>query len=114
MSVPAFGTIFIPIVICIFLFRPAYLVSTMVLASIFASASVLDFSVGDSVFGLQPYYFVAILVAIRAVPFLLGYRQRGLDPDVNRLVGSLMRFWKWGMVSAFLFPILFKGVKVID
>lgn len=116
MAVPIFGAIFIPIAIFVFLFRPQYLVSLMVVASVFAGASVLDVSVGDSVFGLQPYYFVAALLAVRAVPFLLGHRHvgRGLDPTVDKIHSSLVHFWLWATVSAFLFPVIFRGVKVID
>ena len=116
MAVPIFGAIFIPIALFVFLFRPQYLLSLMVVGSVFAGASVLDVSVGDSVFGLQPYYFVAALLAIRAVPFLLGHRHVGprLDPAVGKIHSSLIYFWSWATVSAFLFPVIFRGVRVID
>ena len=116
MTVPFFGAIFIPIATFVFLFRPQYMVSLMVVASVFAGASVLDISVGDSVFGLQPYYFAAGLFAVRAIPFLLTRRREEacLDPTVHKLHSSLIRFWIWATISAFLFPVIFRGVRVID
>lgn len=116
MSIPAFGWVFIPIALWVFFVRPQYLLSLMVFASIFGGASVIDLALGDSDFGVQPYYFVGCLVAIRALPVLFRYRSstRDMEPDVRKVVLSLSRFWRWAIASAFLFPILFKGVQVID
>src|SRR5579863_1272829 len=116
ISVPVFGAIFMPVGLCIFLFRPRYLVALMLVSSVFAAASVLDFSVGDSLFGVQPYYFTALLLGIRGLPVLFKYRQLecGSAPGMRRIVGPLVGFWKWATVSAFIFPVIFKGLQVIN
>jgi hypothetical protein len=116
MAIPIFGAMFIPVALFVFFLRPQYLVSLMIVASVFAGASVLDLSLGDSVFGLQPYYFVAALLAVRAVPFLLAHRHAGhcLEPALHRIQTSLVYFWIWATASAFLFPVIFSGVRVID
>jgi len=116
MSIPAFGIIFIPIAFWIFLYRPRYLVPLMLVASVFVASSVVDFSYGDFVIGLQPYYFAAVLLAIRALPALLRYRRLGRRsvPAMGKIVGPLIGFWKWAVVSAFVFPVIFKGIGVIN
>ncbi|HTT23535.1 MAG TPA: hypothetical protein VMG82_31700 [Candidatus Sulfotelmatobacter sp.] len=116
MSISVYGAIFIPIAFWIFLFRPKYLVPLMLVASAFVAAPVLEFSLGDFDLGIKPYYFAAVLLAIRALPVLLKYPllKRGLEPSVSRIVGSFVGFWKWALVSAFVFPVVFKGLQVIN
>lgn len=116
MTISSFGILFIPIALWIFLFLPRYLVPLMVLSSVFSAASVVDFSLGDSVFGIQPFYFAGVLVAIRTAPLLLDFSQLqfSLEPGTLGVVKSLLRFWKWAVLSSFLFPAIFKGVQVTD
>ncbi len=59
---------------------------------------------------------MTVLLGFRALPFLLKYPllKRGLDPAVGRIVGSFAAFWKWSVVSAFLFPVIFAGLPVIN
>jgi hypothetical protein len=116
MSLSIFGVIFIPIALWIFFSRPYDLVPLLILSSVFSAASVINVSIGDSVFGLQPFYFTAVLVALKALPQLsrLSRIRRALEPATNKLLTALLRFWKWAVLSAFLFPMLFRGTKVID
>ena len=107
---------FIPIGLFVFLFRSRYLVSLMILYLVFVAASVLDFSIGGSDFGVQPYYFTAVLLAIRALPVLFRARWLGpaSEPAIGKMVAPLVKFWKWATVSAFVFPVIFKGIEVIN
>jgi hypothetical protein len=116
ISIPAIGAIFIPLALGIFFARPRYLVPLMLVASIFGAASVLDFNIGTLALGLQPYYFVATLVAIRAVPVLLRYRNimHRLEPSVRRTVGTLVAFCLWAVASSFVLPVVFRGTPVLD
>lgn len=111
MSIPAFGMLFIPVAFCFFFVFPRHLVALMIVASIFVGASVLDISVGNSIIGVQPYYFAASLLAIRALPVLLRYR--GIEP-ASKVVGPLVGFCMWGVASSFVLPVLFGGIAVID
>jgi hypothetical protein len=116
MSISIFGVLFIPIALWVFYFRPHYLVPLLVLSSVFAAASVVDIQLGDSLFGLQPFYFTAMLVAARALPRILHVKRlkQQLEPGASKVVDSLLYFWKWALLSAFLFPVVFKGTQVID
>jgi hypothetical protein len=112
MSISVFGIIFVPAAIWIFLFQPRYLVALMVLASIFGGSSVVDFSVGGSDFGIQPYFFVGILLAIREFSILL--RPREIQPMLRKIAGPLIGFWSWATLSSFVLPVVFQGAQVID
>lgn len=116
MSLYIYGIIFLPVALWIFLWRPRYLASLLVLASVFETSPLVSFPIGSSVFEIKPYYFVAVLLALRAWPVF--FRQRRLELELGRsggqIVRSFVRFWKWGLLSTFLFPILFEGVRVID
>jgi hypothetical protein len=116
MSISLFGAFFLPLALAVFLFRPQYLIPLTVFSSIFSAASVIDFQMGDSVFGLQPFYFTAMLVAIRAFPYIrnLARLKRRLAPTSRKVLDSLFHFWAWAVLSAFLFPVIFKGTQVID
>jgi hypothetical protein len=116
MSISIFGLVFLPIALWVFFSRPHYLVPLLVLSSVFAAASVVDVRLGESVFGLQPFYFTALLVACKALPRVLHVSRlkHHLEPSIHKLVSALLRFWKWAVLSAFLFPVIFKGTKVID
>ena len=116
ISISIFGFVFLPIALLVFFFRPAYLVALLVFSSVFAAASVIDVTTGDSVFGLQPYYFVAALVAIRALPVFLAQERlrHSLFPSLRKTLQPLTRFWKWGVLSAIALPLIFHGMRVID
>jgi hypothetical protein len=50
------------------------------------------------------------------VPVLLRYRQlsRALDPAVRSVVTALVAFCAWAVASAFVFPLLFRGLGIIN
>lgn len=116
ISISVYGAVFVPVALWVFIFRPQYLVALLVVASVFVAAPVLDFHVGDSIFGVKPYYFVTILLAIRAIPLLLGYRQlkRRMHPVLKVTVSPLVGFWIWAVATSFLLPVIFRGTQVID
>jgi hypothetical protein len=116
MSISIFGLLFLPIALWVFFSRPSYLIPLLILSSAFAAASVIDFHIGDSVFGLQPFYFTAMLVALKALPGVLHFNRLKpyLEPGLKKVVAALLLFWQWAILSAFLFPVIFKGTKVID
>jgi len=59
------GAFFIPITILCFLWRPQHLLSLLILTSVFEAGSVLNGAIGHFVFGVSPFHFVEICVAIR-------------------------------------------------
>ena len=116
ISIPAFGAVFIPVSLWIFFFRARYLVPLMLVSSVFVAASVVDCSIGNFVIGVQPFYFTAILVGIRALPVLSSYRRRKLrlEPAASGTMKAFVRFWKWAVATAFVLPLIFKGIEVIN
>jgi hypothetical protein len=116
MTIPAFGLIFIPVAVWIFLARPEYLVPLLVLSSIFEAASVLNLNFGNFPVGIQPYFFVALLLAIRGLfsLSLVRSRLRFLSPATKKVLWTLAAFWAWAVAGSFVLPVIFRGVGVID
>ena len=116
MSISIFGIFFLPVALWVFFSRPQYLVPLLILSSIFSAASVIDFSIGESVFGLQPFYFTAMLVALKTLPRLsrLRHLRQTFEPATQKFITALLSFWGWAVLSAFLFPLVFSGTQVID
>jgi hypothetical protein len=116
MTVPLFGLIFIPLALWIFLARRQYLVPLLVLSSIFQAASVLNLNLRGFPVGVQPYYFVALLVSFRA------YRERAvtwsrlrlLAPQTKGVLRALLAFCGWAVASAFFLPFMFAGIGIVD
>jgi hypothetical protein len=116
MTVPLFGLIFIPLALWIFLARGQYLVPLLVLSSIFQAASVLNLNLRGFPVGIQPYYFVALLVsfcAYRDRAVVLS-RLRLLAPQTKGVLRALLAFCGWAVASAFFFPVIFAGIAIID
>jgi hypothetical protein len=116
MSFYIYGIVFIPIALWVFFWHPKYLIPLLVAASVFETSPLVSFPIGSSIFEIKPYYFVAILVAIRAWPLLFNRLQLEIQsgPYLAQIMRSFVSFWKWSVLSAFLFPVLFQGVRVID
>lgn len=108
------GLFFIPITIVCFLWRPQSLLSLLILASVFEAGSVLNGSLGSFVFGVSPFYFVEICVALRLV-WLVWERGKVLPSDktpARAISVLLLAFLAWSFASAFVMPHLFAGVPV--
>jgi hypothetical protein len=116
MSINIYGAVFIPVALWIFVFRPQYLIPLLIVASAFGASPLVEYPIGSSTFEIKPYYFVTVLLAIRAWPVLFNYQrlQRDSLPLAKKTSESLIGFWKWGILSAFLFPVVFSGLPVID
>jgi len=108
------GAFFIPITILCFLWRPQYLLPLLVFASIFEAGSVINGNIGGFVFGVSPFYFVEICVAIR----LLLWVWRGgtwLPSEKTAARGIsvlLLAFLAWSFASSVVMPWLFAGLPV--
>src|ERR1700677_294114 len=113
MSIPLSGIILIPLGLAIFFFAPQRRGQLGIVAAVFAAASILNFAGGNFPVGIGPYYFIAILIAVRLLPKWLN---DGLTFSANNSLVFYLRivlaFVGWSVVSAFLLPILFHGLPV--
>lgn len=108
------GAIFIPVTIICFFWRPLGLLSLLVFASIFEAGSVFNGAIGHFVFGVSPFYFVEICVALRFL-ILVWYRGRWLPPgkaSARGIVVPLLTFLAWSFASGLVMPHLFAGIPV--
>lgn len=101
------GCIFIPLGLAIWVLRPRFLLPLAVIASVFHAASV--FNIGN--FGLPPYYFVAILIALNWPRVI--FQDEFVARRVPRVLYPLVAFWLWASVSSVLMPRLFGGLPVL-
>lgn len=109
------GAFFVPAALVCLLLWPRALLSLLVVASIFEAASVFSGSIGSFVFGVSPFCFVEICVALRLLWIVLD-RGTIFPPKENPLrpiAVLLVVFLVWSAVSAFLMPHLFDGTPVI-
>lgn len=113
MTITPIGFILIPVSLAIFLVWPRLLVPWAIMASVFEAASVINVGGGTTGIGIQPFFFVVILMTLRFVPQYLsgrfGFAQA--DPLLG-LFRPLIFFACWGVVSAFVLPFLFENLAV--
>src|ERR1700682_2746508 len=103
------GAFFIPITIVCFLWRPQHLLSLLIVASVFEGGTVLNGDLGDFAFGLSPFYFVEIFVALRLLLWV-WYRGTWLPSGMTPARGIavlLLAFLAWSFASSFVMPRLF-------
>lgn len=108
------GAIFIPIALACLLLWPRYLLPLLIVASIFEAGSVYNAAFGSFVFGVSPFYFVELCIALRLVASVW---QRGrLVPEcgarTREIALVLLLFVAWSCFSAFVLPHLFAGTPV--
>jgi hypothetical protein len=103
MTITAIGFIIIPLSLAIFVVRPRLLVPLAIVASVFQAASMIDMRGGDSAVGISPFFFVAILIALRFVPqyLMAGFGFRQGDPVLTLFRPGLL-FVFLGAASAFV------------
>jgi hypothetical protein len=112
MNITPIGLILIPLSLGIFVARPQLLVPWAIVVSAFQAASV--FNIGGSFpVGVSPYFFVTILITFRFLPLWLSGRLGfgGTEPILS-YIRPLCLLVIWGTASAFLLPVVFRGVGV--
>src|SRR5580700_5320066 len=79
--------------------------------SVFQAASVMDLSVGSLVIGVQPTYIVLVLALISKFTERRSAKTNDWIPATSTTL-LLAGFVAYAAVSAFVFPLWFKGVLV--
>jgi hypothetical protein len=112
MNITPIGLILIPVSVGIFVARPQLLVPWAIVVSAFQAASV--FNVGGSFpVGVTPYFFVTILIMFRFLPLWLSGRLGFARTEpILSYIRPLCLLVVWGTASAFLLPVVFRGVGV--
>jgi hypothetical protein len=111
------GTFFIPVALVCLLWKPHHLVPLLVFASVFEAGSVFNGALGNFEFGISPFYWIEICIAIR---LLLDWWGRGKllppaeDTPARRIAVVLMLFLAWSVASAVILPHVFAGMPVIS
>lgn len=108
------GAIIIPLTLTIFILRPIYLLPLLIAVSVLHGASVLNGTIADFQFGVPPYYYVAIWIAIRYVIMVVSKRQSLLlhESSIRTIILLLVVLWLWSILSSFLFPYIFRDLEV--
>ena len=112
MHIPLTGIVLVPVILLVFLVRPARLEQMLICMAVFQAAAVLNLGGGFS-FGLSPYFFTACLLAARVtLRWVTGGIRfwRGEFAQTHLQIAAL--FIGWCVLSAFLLPILFEGTPV--
>ena len=106
------GLLIVPLSLAVFLLAPGRLGQWAIVVSALDAASVVNVGGGFPV-GITPYFFVASLIAARVGARALNGRIgfRGGEP-VRDHVRALSLFVLWAAASAFLLPVIFKGLPV--
>ena len=110
------GVLFVPAALACLLFWSRGLLPLLIVASVFEAGSVFSGDIGGFVFGVSPFYFVEICVALRLF-WLVWERGKLLPPTeapVRSIAVLLLGFLAWSVVSSFLMPRLFAGMPVIS
>jgi len=115
VDITPLGMIIIPLTLCFFLVKPPYLLPLLLSVSVLHAGSVLNGSINGFQFGVPPYYFVALIIFARLCVVLIFKKNYSLNINVPlRILLCLFLFWLWAIVSSFLFPHIFQGMKVYN
>ena len=68
MTITPIGFVIIPLSLIIFLVWPRLLVPWAIIVSVFEAASVINVGGGESGIGIQPFFFVVVLITLRFLP----------------------------------------------
>jgi hypothetical protein len=110
MEITVAGIIFLPLGIYGFIARPGWLLPLLIVSSIFQGAAVVNISTGAD-YGLSPYYFFAILVAVRVwLGTLVGFS----GVLMRRRWVPLMLFVLVAVFGAVVLPNIFQGIAVFN
>jgi hypothetical protein len=92
--------------------RPKYLIPWCVFVSAFQAASIVNIG-GTFPIGISPYFFVASLIAIRlSLAWISGRLNFKRDDMALDILRPLLMLMVWGAFSAFILPVLFRGLDV--
>ena len=107
-----FGFVFIPVTLFIGFRNNVDLIYLLIFSSIFQAASVLNVN-SQFEFGLQPYYFVSIvLTASMCVKIIINNGKLIIGSEKKNLAIILLSFGVYSAVSSFILPIVFNGINV--
>jgi hypothetical protein len=111
MRVPISGLILLPLTLGVFCFS-SYLAEWAIFTVVLEGAALVNITSGFAV-GLAPYFFVAALVAIILIPqWITGRVQLSAEEPIRSDVQVLANFVLLAVLSAFVLPVLFKGLPV--
>lgn len=107
-----FGFLFIPIALFIGFRKNVDLIYLLIFSSIFQAASVLNVN-SKFEFGLQPYYFVSVLLALSmCAQVIINNGKLIIKNNKKNLAVILSLFGFYSAASSFILPTVFNGVNV--
>lgn len=111
MSIPVSGLILLPLTLGIFCCS-SYLTEWAIFAVALEGAALVNVTAGFAV-GVAPYFFIATLVAIILIPqWITGKIQILAEEPIRADLRALVSFVLLAVLSAFVLPVLFKGLPV--
>lgn len=111
MNIPISGLILLPLTLGFFCFS-SYLAEWAIFAAVLQGAAIVNVTHGFAV-GVSPYFFVVALIAIILTPqWLTGKVAFSPREPVTADVRVLTSFVLLCVLSAFVLPVLFKGLPV--
>lgn len=112
MEITQTGLIVIPAGLLVLRLWPKRLAQLAVILAVLDAAAVVNIR-GPFMIGVTPYFFVAMLMACRSIvrniqqPFRFAPHE-----SIRPVIRALLLFTAWGVISAFLCPVLFAGIPV--
>lgn len=114
MTITAFGSLLLPLALCVFLFRRTWLLPLLPVAAVLQSPSVINLSWLGGELGATPFLVVAGLVCLDLIRSLgrVGWVAPA-ERDMRRLSQLLLVFLGVAVASALLLPWAFADLSVI-
>lgn len=113
MYITIFGYILIPITAFIIYKKPFYLISLLIIFSIFQATSIINFPSIN--IGISPYLFITIIIFFSLVFQIFRNKLRfTYSVQIKSILLLLVVFLIFSLLSGFIFPLLFNGVRVIS
>jgi hypothetical protein len=110
MELTALGWVFIPAVAVIAVWFRSWLPAMLVFSAALQAASVLNVPIGDSVYGVSPYWVAAAAVVPFVLANLFTHRPLHFSSSSQRLAALLLALYlEIAIVGAFILPRLFEG-----
>lgn len=112
MEITQTGFVLIPMGLLVWRFWPERLPQLAAIVAVMDAAAVVNIR-GGFAMGVTPYFFVTLLIAPYAIARILRDPIRFAPREPLRpVVRALMLFAAWGVVTAFVCPVLFAGIPV--
>lgn len=90
------------------------LLGALVIASVFQAAMVFKIEYRNYVIPIIPYYWIAILIALRLLIDVASGRIVRMPPALKLAGMAFLFFVMYGTLSILLFPSVFEGIPVYD